>query len=338
MKATGTVLALGVLLGCTYDASRLRPPVRGDAGAEVVPVGEDVPPLSDALATESDVAVDRDAAAPADTPVGADTPASDDAADVGDVLGTGGVVGTGGTSATGGLGATGGSGGSGGAGGSGRTWADAGPEVAPDTAPSTVVTFVDGKAQGAFWGAAFASLGRQDKLSSPTCGEVSIAGQVPAGDPALALTPGCPPEQTTWSTSDALCVTGEIPAWPPVPTDKDYDNNWGVLVGVDTREPRQGMGVAYRSIKLTATGSPSSGLRALIHRSGDPVNLTYCAKVTLGAPINFSSFNTHCWDNSGVSLLPSEVVDIDMVALLVASAEYPIAVRDLCLTRIDLAK
>jgi hypothetical protein len=187
------------------------------------------------------------------------------------------------------------------------------------------------------WGYGFVNLGIKDTLTSPTWGGTLITGLTPS-HPALSFMLPYPAAEMTWSTSDALCMTGSVPGLSPAPTDQEYENNWGVMLGFYTRDPVQGMGVSYRNIKFTVTGSPLTGLRAVVHLNPDKPNTTYCAKITPGTPTNFTAFNTNCWDNTGTYLLASDVVKIDAVALHVPSVDGATAVRNLCLTRIDLAR
>ena len=247
--------------------------------------------------------------------------------EAGDETGSGGTVGTGGVAGTGGTVGTGGTSGAGGVSGTGGT-----------TLVGTTVTFLNGMAQGAMAGYGCVSLGILDSLTSPTCGGAQIKGLTPS-DPALTFSSSCAPANITWNSTTALCATGSIPAWPPNPSDADYRNNWGVLIGVNAGELAQAIGTAYRSITFTLTGQPMSGLRAIVHLRSDPGNITYCYEMTTtGSPIYFTSFNTECWHTGGKNLLSSDVARIDQVGVAVVASNTAISVRNLCLTRITFAR
>jgi hypothetical protein len=249
--------------------------------------------------------------------------------EAGEETGSGGALGTGGVTGTGGTLGTGGTSGAGGASGTGGT---------TTTLVGTTVTFLNGMAQGAMAGYSCVSLGILDSLTSPTCGGAQIKGLTPS-DPALTFNSSCAPANITWNSTTALCATGSIPAWPPNPSDADYRNNWGVLIGVNAGEPAQAIGTAYRSITFTLTGQPMSGLRAIVHLRSDPGNITYCYDTTTtGSPIYFTSFNTECWHTGGAYLSSSDVARIDQVGVAVVASNTSISVRNLCLTRITFAR
>ena len=354
-------------LACTYDASRLRAPARdaamggsggsggsdaaadgapdtnlgeSDAPVEAEPLGVlDAPSMLDGVdvpATEAPGAsvdwgeivvdapeevVDAPASEAAKPPVDVETEAAG-TVEAGGIVATGGTVGFGGTQGTGGAGGTGGKGGTGGT---------------TTTVPATAVTFLNGMAQGPMTGYGTVSLGVKDSLTSPTCGGAQIKGLTPS-TPALTFTSSCAAADTTWDATTALCMDGNVPAWPRNPTQTDYDYNWGVMIGVNAREPAQGIGVSYRTVTFTLAGQPTSGIRAVVHLRSDADNFTYCADMTPGIPIAFTSFNTQCWDNSGTNLQSADVVKIDLIGAHVPSGDTAIPVQNLCLTRIDLGK
>jgi hypothetical protein len=253
---------------------------------------------------------------------------------------TGGTSGTGGTSDMGGVSGTGGTVGSGGMQGTGGVVGTGGVSSTGGTTTTvvgTTVTFLNGMAQGPMTGYGCVSLGTQDTLTSPTCGGAQIKGLTPS-QPALTFNSSCAPADITWNSTTSLCVSGSVPALPANPTEADYDRNWGVLVGVNVREPAQAIGTTHRSITFILTGQPTTALRAVVHLRSDPDNTTYCANMTPGMPVYFTSFNTECWENTGRYLLSSDVAKIDLVGAHVPATSSTVSVKNLCLTRIDLGK
>ena len=230
------------------------------------------------------------------------------------------VSGTGGASTGGASGA-----GSGGAvtGDAGRKdAADAAGPPAGDASSTNIVTFNAGIGQGLMTGVGWVALGALDAISSPTCGpgKAAITSLTPC-----VVTPN-------WSSATAICVTGSIPALGATP---DHTNNWGIQVGVNAAEPNRAIGKPFSKITLNLSGTPSSGLRAMVHRYGDPDGTAYCAAdITSGSAIQLTRFNTKCWDKSGVAFTAADVLMIDKVSVQVSSTNRAIAVEDLCIKSI----
>jgi hypothetical protein len=217
-----------------------------------------------------------------------------------------------------------GTGGSAGGGGGG-----AGGGGAGCTSSDTKVCFKDGQAQGPMTGWGWIALGSLDTLTDPTCDTDKHVI-----DNAHACT-----TTTNWNSSDGLCMSGTIPALPAEPFQSDYDNNWGIQIGVNTSEPvGTTLGKSYTSIAITVAGSPSTGLRAELHVKGEPAGQTYCAEMTSGKPIQFSTFNQACWD--GATAAPSKALskdniqNVDKVGIQVSSTQKEIKVENLCLQSI----
>jgi len=226
--------------------------------------------------------------------------------------------GRGGTAQTGGTAGTLGVGGSPGTGGNVAAGGNAGK----------VVTFNNGQAQGAMTGVGWVALGTETTLTDPTCG----TDRHPiVTDSALCTT------TINWSASNALCISGSIAALPPVPTQADYANNWGVQVAASSTAPTGGgLGQPFATVSFTFTGTPMTGVRAEVHRKGDPDATLYCAYVTSGTAVPLTSFSTECWSpGMGTTLTATDVPNIDKVALQIPSSFTAIAVQDFCMTRIE---
>jgi hypothetical protein len=201
------------------------------------------------------------------------------------------------------------------------------PDLAPlpDVGAIYTVTFNAGVAKGAMSGYGWVTMGALDLVSSPTCG---------ANNEPITAASTCVSTSTNWDSSNALCVSGTIPALPPTPTATDYADNWGMQVGANASDPIGALGKTYSTITLNFTGSPLTGLRATVHRTGDPIGTTYCALVTSGTAMALTSFNTSCWNSSGTNLTAADLPKIDKVGLEVVSTQSEIAVSKLCLTSI----
>jgi hypothetical protein len=188
------------------------------------------------------------------------------------------------------------------------------------------VTFKNGKAFGAMTGYGWVGCGSADSVSDPLCGTKKFVPNTAC--PAL-----------TWTSKDALCLTGSIPALDA--SNPDYTNNWGISFGVNATEAVNGtLAQSYSSISFTLTGAPLTGLRAQVHKKGDPENVSYCAALTSGAVLPLTSFTTACYDTlePGTALTAADVPEIDKINVQVHSDVSAITVSNLCLTGITLTK
>jgi len=243
--------------------------------------------------------------------------------DTGGSDGSGGDEGSGGSGGdgSGGSGDTGGSpsGGSSGTGGSSTP----GTNACNTTAASNAVAFCNGQAVGAMTGWGWVALGSADTLTDPTCDAEKAA--ITSSAPCAA--------NTNWSKADALCMTGSIPALDA--TEPDYEGNWGVQIGVNAKDPNAGIGTTWKSVTISVAGSPSSGLRAVLHKNGDPDSVGYCFAMTSGTAIPITDFNSKCWDSSGDALTEADSASIDKIGVQVSSTAEAITVSDFCVTKIE---
>ena len=184
------------------------------------------------------------------------------------------------------------------------------------------VTFANGAAVGPMTGWGWIALGALDTATDPTC-------DTPAVGTPITKTAACN-EGTHWNATDALCITGTIPALPAQPVQADYDANWGLQIGVNTNaDDTIALGQNFSTIAIVVDGSPLAGLRIELHRQGDAEATTYCATNT-GATMNLTSFNTACWDGTGTAFTADDVPKIDKVGIQVSSVKTPITVANLC--------
>jgi hypothetical protein len=195
---------------------------------------------------------------------------------------------------------------------------------------SASVTFRYAQAQGLMSGYGWVALAAASRMTSPTCDR--------AHDPITSDRP-CVTE-TMWSTPDALCMSGAIPALPAAPVQADYDFNWGMEIGVNAADPKDAIGPAispFRTIAFTFSGTPTSGIRAFVHRKGDPDATTYCLdSVRRDTAVALTKFNTKCWgDPTTVYLTPADLPNIDQIGLMIPSSSSQIIVNNFCLERIS---
>jgi hypothetical protein len=79
----------------------------------------------------------------------------------------------------------------------------------------------------------------------------------------------------------------------------------------------------------------------MVHRKGDTVGSGYCAAMTSGTAITFTSFNTKCYDTpaDGTALTAADVANIDQIGVQVSSnATAAITVTKFCITGIAFTK
>lgn len=233
--------------------------------------------------------------------------------------GVGGTSGNGGTTTrTGGIVATGGIVGTG-----GTTSALAGASGTVDT-----VTFRNGAAVGAMTGYAWVALAPLATATSPSCGvdEVPLSASQPCTTPL------------NWNSPSALCISGTIPALPVSPTQADYDNNWGVQLGVNPQvDPEGTLGRSYSTISVSVSNAPTASIRIVLHRLGDAEGTLYCYEATPGQVVSLTHFNTKCWGDATTVYLESvDVPRLDMMGVQVPSSSVAIALTNMCLASITL--
>jgi hypothetical protein len=192
------------------------------------------------------------------------------------------------------------------------------------TPTGTTVTFASGKAVGAMTGYGWVALGSADTITDPTCGASKALITVAA--PCAA--------NTNWSSTTALCITGSIPA---LGTPPDYTANYGVVVGVNSTDPPiGGLGQSFTSITITTTGGPGSGVRAQIHKKGDPDNTSYCFPFTSGTAMALAKFAIDCYNTTPLQVFSAaDIPNIDKISLEAFSSTAAITVTNLCMTGIS---
>jgi hypothetical protein len=185
--------------------------------------------------------------------------------------------------------------------------------------PSGYVYISDGMAVDFMDGKGWVALGSQDTLTTPTCDA--------SGPPITSANP-CN-TRPNWGSRTSLWISGNLPALPASPTQSDYDNNWGVRLGVNARDPIDSIGpdISYfTTVAFSFNSEPKTGWRAFVHRKGDPDAVTYCIdNIVPFENFSLSKFNTKCWgDPTSVHLTPADLPSIDQIGLSLSSSSSPI--------------
>jgi len=176
-------------------------------------------------------------------------------------------------------------------------------------------------------GYGWVALGSLDTVSDPTCGPSKAA---------ITSTAACAADPN-WSGTDKLCISGAAPALPATPTSADYSANYGIVLGVNAGDPGV-LGTAFSTITITATGVPTSTVRAQVHVKGDPDSTAYCLAYSASA-MSLAKFATDCYNTAPTGLLPAaSVANIDKVSLEAVSGSTAVTVTSMCITGITFGK
>jgi hypothetical protein len=191
------------------------------------------------------------------------------------------------------------------------------------------MTISNYQAQGAMTGFGWIALGQQDLVSDPTC-----------NSPVGPITSGTTCDYTAWSSPTAYCMTGSLPALPLNASQTESKMNWGIQIGINAAPAAGGiLSQSFSGLTILVTGTPQTGLRAVVHRTGDAEDQTYCAPLSPGIPILFSSFKSQCWGGtSTVYLSAADVPRIDQIGVQVVSDTVPVSAKNLCVTGITFSR
>lgn len=148
------------------------------------------------------------------------------------------------------------------------------------------------------------------------------------------MTPGT--STATLATGSSVCISGkvgQITGSPP-----DYTDDWGCGVGINLNQAQGNMTTANTyaltgtGVTVTTSAVPScTSARVILDEGG----VTYCAALTSGVLIPWTTFNTACWDNSGTALTgapTSKAIKIQFVASTTASCTF----SNFCITQVSL--
>jgi hypothetical protein len=143
----------------------------------------------------------------------------------------------------------------------------------------------------------------------------------------------------TLATDGSLCMSGNVMALPPTPTMQQYSDFWGCGIGVNLNQ-MMGMNTPKNTYTLTGTGVTVnvSGLptctqaRVVLDQMG--ATPEYCAPLTPGVEIPWASFNTACWNGTGMALTgppTSQAIKVQFV-----TSSTPCTFTNFCLTQIKI--
>jgi hypothetical protein len=139
------------------------------------------------------------------------------------------------------------------------------------------------------------------------------------------------------NTQSGLCTSGSLPALTcttPESWDCNYDQNWGVVVGLNAQADGGTWGAdAPQSVAVSYAGDPGN-YWLTAHVAGDPQDKTYCIQAyPSGMAVRAEQLVSECWSSDGEPL-PSFAV-IDRLGLMLASAKTDVAF-DYCVTGVTL--
>jgi hypothetical protein len=215
--------------------------------------------------------------------------------------------------------------------------------------PANSVNFWKGRAQGIMTGYAYIALGASDTVTDPVCAEdpkdLATTRPITGGPWGSCIYGGtCPTTgQTVWNAPDRLCITGSIPKV----VGGDYNGNWGLEIGVNTKDPPATsagsgtLGKTYTHMTFTTTGTiepANTAIRPVIHLVDMACDANpYCATMSAsGKAMTLTSFNTKCWDGSGTALTAADIPNIDKIGIQIWSDTANVyTVTDYCLTGIQ---
>jgi hypothetical protein len=118
---------------------------------------------------------------------------------------------------------------------------------------------------------------------------------------------GTPPPATPGSSSATLgmtgvCITGTVGS---VGNPPQYSVNWGCGVGFNIDQamganpPANAVALPGSGITVTTSAVPACTTARVILDNG---GTDYCAPLTSGTMIPWSTFNTKCWDGTGTAM------------------------------------
>jgi hypothetical protein len=163
---------------------------------------------------------------------------------------------------------------------------------------------------------------------------------VAAGSSAVVKSPNpCNDQGCFRDTQGRLCTQGTLPALscsgqgtPQFAC--DWSSNWGVLIGLNPKAPREAWGPGAPSTISIAYAGGGGNYRLVAHVAGDPDEKDYCLEgYASGLAVQPRRLRSACWSDSGQPL-PSFSV-IDRLGLMLTSAQSPVSF-DYCISGITL--
>jgi hypothetical protein len=96
----------------------------------------------------------------------------------------------------------------------------------------------------------------------------------------------------------------------------------------------------FKSITFDSSGDPKTGIRAILHRKGDPEWKIYCLdSIASGKTFTLTKFNAKCWgDNTFVDLALADLPVIDQIGLMLPMITNQVTVDDFCLKEVRFGR
>jgi hypothetical protein len=149
------------------------------------------------------------------------------------------------------------------------------------------------------------------------------------------MPPQNPGTSTATLSTTGLCISGGVMQI----LNMDYTDDWGCGIGFNVNQAMGAM-TAKNAYQLTGTGVTVSTsavpacttARVILDQNGAT---TYCAPLTPGVEIPWTSFNTACWNNSGSWLSgppTSQAIKVQFVASTMQACPF----TNFCITNISL--
>jgi hypothetical protein len=154
------------------------------------------------------------------------------------------------------------------------------------------------------------------------------------------MSPQVPGTSTaTLATDMSLCISGNVMALPPNPTQMDYSNDWGCGIGINVNQ-MMGMNMPKGVFKSTLTGvtvdvsNMPTCTQARVVLDDMMGGTQYCAAITPGKEIPWATFNTECWNGMGMSLTGAPSTQAVKVQFVTSSAACMFS--NFCITELKI--
>ncbi len=146
----------------------------------------------------------------------------------------------------------------------------------------------------------------------------------------------------TLAADGSLCISGSVGLVGMMAGMPDYTDDWGCGLGINLNQAMAPAGAPIDALQLTGStitvstnGVPScTTARIVLDQNGTSA---VCAPLTDGVAIDYTSFNTTCWNEMGTSLTAapnSQALKIQFVTS--GSATTPCDFTNFCITGITI--
>jgi hypothetical protein len=136
-----------------------------------------------------------------------------------------------------------------------------------------------------------------------------------------------------------VCITGNVMQLPPNPTAMDYTNDWGCGVGFNIDQamganpPANAVVLPGAGITVSTSAVPACTTARVILDNG---GADYCATLTPGVMIPWSSFNTACWAPATGTAMTGAPTSAKVRVQFVTSTTAACPYTNFCITSVQL--